>query len=150
MQAFISCTLEKQDQRCKAEDMYKSRVFKASLELARKRKCSPIYILSAKHHLLKLDDVISPYGEYLGNFSEDKKKEWADKVIKEMKDAHIDFNAKTLFFAGEDYIKHLRDLFPNHEEIFKGKRFGEIYHYLSTKLNESVSLSDFFKQSLAK
>ena len=35
-----------------------------------------------------------------------------------MKKAGIDFNAKTYFFAGENYIEYLRDYFPNRVEMF--------------------------------
>ena len=91
----------------------------------------------------------------MGDFSEEKKKEWADEVYKEMKAAHIDFNAKTYFFAGEDYIKYLRDYFPNRKEIFKGKQIGDILHWIDRKLPKKTdegmkSLRSFIKESLER
>ena len=71
-----------------------------------------------------------------------------------MKAAHIDFNAKTYFFAGEDYIKYIRDYFPNRKEIFKGKQIGDILHWIDRKLPKKDvkegmrSLMNFLKESL--
>ena len=115
---FLSCVKTKAESRCKARDMYISPLFTKSLELAERLDSPNTYILSAKHHLLPLDEEIDPYNETLLDFSADEKKAWADIVIEQMKKAGIDFNAKTYFFAGEHYIEYLRDYFPNRVEMF--------------------------------
>ena len=115
---FLSCVKTKAESRCKARDMYISPLFTKSLELAERLDSPNTYILSAKHHLLPLDKEIDPYNETLLDFSADEKKAWADEVINEMKKVGIDFNAKTYFFAGENYIENLRDYFPNRVEMF--------------------------------
>ena len=74
---------------------------------------SVIYILSGKHYLLNPDTEVDPYNVYLGDFSAEERKEWAVELIKKMKAAHIDFNAKTYFLAGKDYTEYLVDSFPN-------------------------------------
>ena len=155
MNVFITCTSEKASHRCKAKDMYTSALFQKCWEYAQTLNPDKIYILSAKHHLLNPNKEIDPYNAYLGDFSEEKKKEWAEEVYKEMKAAHIDFNAKTYFFAGEDYIKYLRDYFPNRKEIFKGKQIGDILHWIDRKLPKKTdegmkSLRSFIKESLER
>ena len=154
MNVFITCTSEKASHRCKAKDMYTSALFQKCWEYAQTLNPDKIYILSAKHHLLNPNTEIDPYNVYMGDFSEDEKKEWAEEVYRQMKAAHIDFKAKTYFFAGEDYIKYIRDYFPNRKEIFKDKAFGDILHWLDVRLPKKdvkeglKSLADFLKESL--
>lgn len=150
MNCFVACGSDKASSRCKARDMYTGEVFKKSLEYAESLKPDKLYILSGKHELLDPNKEIDPYNLYIGDKSSEWRKEWAERVIDQMKAAHIDFNTKTYFMAGEDYIQFLRDQFPNRVEVFKGKQFGEIMHYLNGKLgkNESSSLSEYLKECL--
>ena len=67
--------------------MYTSALFQKCWEYAQTLNPDKIYILSAKHHLLNPNTEINPYNAYMGDFSEEKKKEWADEVYKEMKAA---------------------------------------------------------------
>ena len=114
MNIFLSCTKEKADKRCKACEMYMpSSLFAKSYEYAKSMNPDKIYILSAKHHLLPLSRVIAPYNETLNDASVDERKAWTEEVIKQMKSHGIDFNAKTYFFCGENYIEFLKDYFPN-------------------------------------
>ena len=145
MYVFLSCTKKKKDERCKAEEMYQeSSLFTKSYQYAKTLNPDKIYILSAKHYLLPMDEEINPYNETLNDASEEEKEEWAHEVLKQMKMANIDFNAKTYFFCGENYIKYLREHFKNHEAVFSGKGIGEIMHWLDVQLgNVKESLSDY-------
>lgn len=142
MNVFLSCTKTKKTIECKAKEMYSpSDIFSKSYEYAKTiLKPDHIYILSAKHHLLSLDEKIKPYNKTLIGASVDVKKKWAEEVYKQMKEANIDFNAKTYFLCGNDYVEYLKEYFPNHECLFDGKGIGEIMHWLDKemgKLNES-------------
>lgn len=147
MNIFLSCTKEKADKRCKACEMYMpSSLFAKSYEYAKSMNPDKIYILSAKHHLLPLSRVISPYNETLNDASVDERKAWTEEVVKQMKSHGIDFNAKTYFFCGENYIEFLKDYFPNSESVYEkaGGGIGEIMHWLDNqikKIKESKSLS---------
>lgn len=147
MNVFLSCTKEKSSKRCKAVEMYMpSSLFSKSYEYAKSLNPDHIYILSAKHHLLRLDDMIDPYNVTLNDASVEERKEWTEEVLKQMKDAHIDFNAKTYFFCGENYIEFLKEHFSNHESVYSGKGIGEIMHWLDSKLKQiKESLSDWIK-----
>ena len=60
---LISCSKAKKDYLCPAEEMYsESNSFRLSLEYA-KKICDEVFILSAKHGLLDLEDTIQPYDE---------------------------------------------------------------------------------------
>ena len=145
MNIFLSCTKKKKSSRCKAKDMYsESDLFSKSYEYAMTLKPDRIYILSAKHHLLPLDKEISPYNETLNDCSVEERKEWTEEVLKQMKAVHIDFNAKTYFFCGENYIEYLKEHFPNSKSIYAGKGIGETMHWLDNKLGKvKESLKDY-------
>lgn len=136
MNAFIACSSTKASHECKAKDMYKGDMFIKSYVLAKAMGADRIYILSAKYHLLHPNTVIKPYNIYLHDMSEDQKESWREAVIKQMKAAHIDFSAKTLWFAGEDYTKGIKDEFSNSVNMYKGARMGYILKYLDNQLKK--------------
>ena len=134
MNVFIGCSQEKKSTTCKAEEMYTSPIFEKSLIYAKEiLHADHIYILSAKHFLLPLGKTISPYNVYLGDYSADEKKEWAQEVLKQMKAHHINFNEKTIFLCGEDYYGNLKGEFSDCKCPFKGRTFGFILKWLKNK-----------------
>ena len=152
MNVFLSCTKEKENKRCKAREMYMpSSLFSKSYEYAKSLNPDKIYILSAKHHLLPLSREIAPYNVTLNNVGVEERKEWTEEVLKQMKKAGIDFNAKTYFFCGENYIEFLKDHFPNSKSMYAGKGIGEIMHWLDSKIGKlKESLSDWLKSYNSK
>ena len=139
---FIACTKSKEDHKCKAKDIYTGALFTKSYELAQRLDSPRIFILSAKHYLLDPEKEIDPYNAYLGDFNSDERHAWADEVYKEMQDAHIDFNAKTYFFAGENYIENLRDYFPNRVEMFSDQGgLGYILEHLDELIASGAKFS---------
>lgn len=138
MNIFLSCTKKKASHRCKAEDMYKeSSLFSKALEYAKSLNPDNIYILSAKYHVLPLSKEINPYNKTLKDCSAEEREEWTKEVVKQLKSKNINFEAKTLFFCGEDYIQYLKEYFPNSKSMFSGKGIGEIMHWLDVK-NDKV------------
>ena len=152
MNVFLSCTKEKANKRCKAKDMYmESSLFEKSYKYAETLNPDKIYILSAKHGLLPLSKEIDPYNVTLNDASVDERKKWTETVVKQMKKAGIDFNAKTYFFCGENYIEFLKEYFPNHKSMYSGKQIGEILKWLTNKLGDvkESSLLEYLKNSLS-
>ena len=142
MNIFLSCTKKKANHRCKAEEMYgESSLFSKCLEYAKSLNPDKIYILSAKHHVLPLSKEIEPYNKTLNDCSVEERKEWTEEVVKQLKSKNINFDAKTYFFCGENYIEFLKEYFSNAEFVFEGKGIGEIMHWLDNKIgktNESL------------
>lgn len=136
MNAFIACSSTKASSECKAKDMYQGDMFIKSYALAKAMGADRIYILSAKHHLLHPNTVIKPYNIYLKDLSADQKESWREAVIKQMKSSHINFDAKTLWFAGEDYTEGIKDKFPNSVNMYKGDGMGYILKYLDNQLKK--------------
>ena len=59
---LISCASKERATRAKSAELYISTLFELNLQYARKLKPDAIFILSAKHGLLALDDKIEPLG----------------------------------------------------------------------------------------
>lgn len=130
---FLQCVGMKKQHSCKAQDMYTSPFFKKSLKYAKQLKPDKILILSAKYGVLTLNQTISPYNKTLKEMSKHKQKVWSIMVVKQLKKMDINFNEKTIFLAGKQYIQYLTPYFKNKETPFQkiGKTgLGPILHYL--------------------
>jgi cytoplasmic iron level regulating protein YaaA (DUF328/UPF0246 family) len=105
---LISCTKSKQSYPCKASEMYlPSDLFRKAYSYAVKNY-DFVAILSAKYGLLFPNDKIEPYDLTLNNMNAKEKKEWAERVFKQMKSRLKlrDFT-EVLFHAGKKYREHL-------------------------------------------
>ena len=80
---LVSCVKKKQKCRAPAKELYCSDLFKKSRKLAEATKC-PWFIVSAKHHLLRPGKTISPYEKTLNKMYKKERKDWAEKVRKQM------------------------------------------------------------------
>lgn len=100
MIGLISCVKTKKTVKSEAKDMYISPLFKYMYIYA-KHRCKEVYILSAKYGLLPENAVISPYNKTLNNMPESKKKEWADKVMIQIKKKYDINNTLFLFLGGQ-------------------------------------------------
>ena len=123
---LISCSAKKMNSACTAQEMYSpSSTFLLSLEYA-KKYADRIYILSAKHGLLDPLTRIEPYNLNLAQLSLSERKEWAERVLKELQVKCDLQNDHLTFLAGKNYYKYLTPALSNfsipleHESL--GKR----------------------------
>ena len=133
MNIFISCVKKKGKTKCRAEDMYISDLFKKRLAYAKKLG-GEIYILSAKHGVLELDDVIMPYDLTLKNMKAIQKKRWAYRCYLQLKEKNIDFNEEAIFLAGEEYSKYLKLKFKNFYNPLKNMGLGYQLKWLKDEI----------------
>lgn len=109
MKTFIllSCCKEKLDHVAPAANLYQSENFKKALVYAGSLKPDGIFILSAKHHLVTLDQVLEPYDVCLSDKSAEEKREWASNVASQLS-GYADLK-KDMFIllAGSDYTDEL-------------------------------------------
>lgn len=111
--ALISCTKAKKDYLCSAREMYsESNTFRLSLEYAEKT-CNKIFILSAKHGLLDLEDTILPYDETLVDKSVAERRRWAEEVISRLKEITDLEKDQFIILAGQKYNEFLLDHIKN-------------------------------------
>jgi cytoplasmic iron level regulating protein YaaA (DUF328/UPF0246 family) len=131
--AFIACSKKKSNVRAKAKNIYQGQLFKKALLY-----CSffydQIYILSAKYGLLSLDDIIDPYEETLNTKTEKQKREWADKVKKQMQQKEIEYELVDIF-AGKNYYKYLK---YNTVPLADKSGLGYQLQWLNNKIKENI------------
>jgi hypothetical protein len=134
--ALISCSKLKSDKRCKAFQMYwPSQLFRKSYFYCI-NKGYRIYILSAKHVLLRPEDEIDPYDNSIFEMSKRQKDIWAESVIEKLtllagEDNENLFN-EIQVFAGKEYLR-IGDnnkglIFKN---VMEGLQIGERLRFLS-------------------
>ena len=78
--ALISCSKDKRSYACEARLLYdKSSLFSKSLTYARKIS-DEIFVLSAKHGLISLNEVIAPYEETLNGKPQTELAVWKSNI----------------------------------------------------------------------
>lgn len=131
---LISCVSKKLDRKSTAEKIYTSSLFKKNLTYAKSLKPSGIYILSAKHGLLKLTDEIEPYDKTLNKMRVDERKEWSKVVVNQLKSVADLKNDEFTFLAGDRYRKYLLTELNRVKIPMQGLKIGEQLQWL-TKQN---------------
>jgi hypothetical protein len=131
---LIACASTKKPKTSKAEEIYISSLFTKSLDYAKKNNFDIIFILSAKHHLLKLDDIIDPYNLTLNSFSKDKIIYWSKKVYYQLL-PYLKEDSEITFLAGNNYRKYLIPLLKKYKiEIpMSNLGIGKQLKYLTDK-----------------
>jgi len=82
---LIACAAKKLNYKAKAKNLYISSLLKKNLAYARSLEPDKIFILSAKHGLLDLDEEIFPYNETLNEKSSYEIKIWANSVLQKLR-----------------------------------------------------------------
>lgn len=144
MYVFLSCTKSKKPYRCEAQKLYsESDLFSKGLQYARTRtEDKNIFILSAKHYVLRLTDVIGPYNRTLNDFSKEQIAKWSETAIEKMKELGIDFSKKAVFLTGKNYRELIEKQFNTIECPIDGLPMGETMHWYDKQLgtvDESLS-----------
>jgi cytoplasmic iron level regulating protein YaaA (DUF328/UPF0246 family) len=133
---LISCGSQKLDKKTKAENLYTGTLFKLSLQFAKKQKHDEIFILSAKHGLLGLNDEIEPYDVTLNNMPEKDRKSWADGVLKQLNNKFSLKNDHFIILAGSLYRQFLLPELYSYEIPLEGMSIGKQLRCLKRKLND--------------
>lgn len=129
---LISCANKKEPQRARAEELYDSPLFKKCLQYARRQKPDKVFILSAKHGLLELDEEIEPYDITLNNLTSGQVTAWADGVLQQL-EKHADFQRdRFILLAGERYRKYPALYLASCEIPLLGMPIGKQLQFLTT------------------
>ena len=135
---LLSCTKAKLDTESPAVELYsKSPMFQKTLAYGKSLRPDKMYILSAKHHLVDLDQKLSPYDKTLKEMPKAERDEWGQEVEKQMNSKGINPSQdKFTFLTGAEYAKPLTDIIPeeNIEKPMEGKRMGERLQWLNTQI----------------
>ena len=140
--ALISCTSQKNEDSkihpVKAEALYTSPLFKKAWYYAKDiLKVDEIYILSAQHHLLDPQILVSYYDVTLVGKNVSHLKNWSGTVKQQMSKKFDLQNDTFYIFAGKNYHKYLIDKdFKNVIYPYSGcKGIG----YILQKLNYNIT-----------
>lgn len=103
MIGLVACSSQKLDRPAPAHELYCSPLFRKSLAYALSR-CTQVYVLSAAHGLVLLDQEVKPYDRRLGGKKE--RAAWGQRVASALIDNH-GREVEYLVLAGRDYADPL-------------------------------------------
>jgi hypothetical protein len=98
---LIACCKKKRKIPCRADELYTSLLFSKSLQFA-SQFGRPIYVLSARHHLIPISQIIAPYDSSLQSFSKDALIAWSKMVASQINSQLA--NKTILVLAGSKYL----------------------------------------------
>jgi hypothetical protein len=142
---LISCVRKKLQYKARAEDLYTSPLFRLNLAFARSLRPDKIFILSAKHGLVDLEQELEPYEQTLNTMSAHEIKNWSERVKEQMKGEINSENDEVVFLAGEKYRKYLLPLFRKVCIPLKGLSIGKQLQYLKNKLGTRRGCDEIHK-----
>ncbi len=128
---LISCASQKRTQRSKAKDLYISALFKKNLAYARRLHPDVIYILSAKYGLIDLETEIDPYNLTLNTMSAGEIRNWAERVLLQLRKVASLQDDHFIFLAGMKYRKNLIPHLKSFEVPLEGLPIGKQLQALS-------------------
>ncbi|NLX74709.1 MAG: hypothetical protein GXZ13_02500 [Synergistaceae bacterium] len=142
---LISCTKAKLAAPCEARELYSaSNIFTKSLNYA-ERISSDIYVLSAKHGLVALNDVIAPYNETLKGKSSVEVVAWGNKVAAQLKTRYDVSQTEFVILASKYYCEPLQTHLPHATlpliNLSIGKMLKKLNHLLSGPTDASTAMS---------
>lgn len=105
---LLSCSSKKSSSPAKARYLYNSYHFQLSLKYTEKvLKPDKIFILSAKHGLVGLDQHLEPYDKTLKDMNSKQRKAWAKHVLVKLEKVSDLENDEFFILAGNLYKKYL-------------------------------------------
>ena len=104
---FVSCVGKKRSTPSRTKDLYISDWFMKARRYVENREFQ-WFILSAEYGLIRPDEVIAPYDKTLNTMGVRDRRDWADKVLKQIGGILSDQNSVT-FLAGQRYREFLTE-----------------------------------------
>jgi hypothetical protein len=135
---LLSCVATKLPKPAPAGKLYNSPLFKGSLEYANSLDPDDIIILSAKHYVLPLEQVIAPYDKTLLNMPSDEVKEWAEEVLRRLRKSYDLENDEFIILAGAKYRKYIVPEIKNWSSPVEGKRIGQQLQFYAQKMGKAI------------
>ena len=123
---LVSCTKKKLPHGAPAELLYSpSARFRYSLAYARSLQPDAIYILSAKHGLVSLDQHLEPYEQTLKRANRAERSKWGRQVLSQLARVCHPTEDRFVILAGKDYYETLLPSLPNCELPLMGLGQGK-------------------------
>jgi hypothetical protein len=105
--ALVGCSGPKLDHPAPARQLYTSQLFRLTLTLAEARH-DAVYVISAKHELVALDQVVAPYDLVMSDVAKEWRAIWGSRVWSSILSRHQDGDRQVFVYAGKDYTQPIR------------------------------------------
>lgn len=102
--ALVGCSGPKLKEAAPARQLYTSQLFRSALSLAERRH-DVVYIISAKHELVALDQVIAPYDLTMADIAKEWRVIWGLRVWGSIQSRHQRVDRQIFIYAGKDYAQ---------------------------------------------
>jgi len=106
------------------------------MKYAKQLNPAEIFILSAKHGLLSLNQTVKPYEQTLNSMPTREVKAWAEHVLKQLKEVCDIKNTEFTFLAGDKYRKFLLPHLPSTIIPLEGLPIGKQLQKLKALTHE--------------
>lgn len=141
MIGLVACCKTKLDRPAPARELYISQLFRVSLRYA-EAQCEVVYVASAKHGLVELDDVIAPYEFSLFQMSQRERELWGVAVARTLVARHS-AGLVLVALAGVTYVQPIRNAFASLGigavlEPLKGMQLGQRLSWLGAQASREV------------
>lgn len=130
--ALIACAASKLSHPAPAADLYTSQLFRKSQAFARQTR-KHWFVLSAKHELLRPEEVVDPYEQTLNTMPRADREAWAGRVFSQLHPS-LHPGDRITMLAGQRYREFLLPLLQREGYAVKvpldGMRIGEQLQWL--------------------
>ncbi|HYW93073.1 MAG TPA: hypothetical protein VFA95_11560 [Gammaproteobacteria bacterium] len=130
---LIACAAKKRERPAPARELYQSSLFRLSLAYAERLRPDAIHILSAKHGLVDLDQLLAPYDLTLNALPYRSVKAWAQGALEELADRYELARDVFVFLAGTKYRKYLIPELAHAEVPLEGLTIGRQLRWLAER-----------------
>jgi hypothetical protein len=113
--ALVGCGSAKTDHAAPAHELYTGAMFQSGIAYAKSR-AKNVFIVSGKHGVLVLDQVVEPYDYKL---TRKVANVWAEGVFRALQDRFGKKNQKLLLVMGDVYARPLRENLPRGWEVLE-------------------------------
>lgn len=124
---LVGCGKAKLEGTHRARDLYVGNLFRASLQAA-EQIADVVYVLSAKHGLVQLEQPIASYDLQLSKLPVAERLQWGRRVIKQLLELHGGAPFSVVAFAGAAYLYPIRVYLEPHITVrdpLAGLELGE-------------------------
>jgi hypothetical protein len=105
--ALVGCSGPKLARPAPARQLYTSQLFRSTLALAEHRH-DVVYVISARHELVTLDQVIEPYNYTMSAHAPHWKQIWGVRVWESIQTRHQNVDRQVFIYAGKDYARPIQ------------------------------------------
>lgn len=131
---LLSCGKKKVDHRTQAQSLYAGSLFVKSLAYARRMNPDAIFILSAKHGVLELDEELEPYDQTLVGMDQDSIRRWSEKVLIQLSERSNLAEDHFTFLVGDNYRRYLGPHLVHSSVPMRGLTIGRQLQFLEAQL----------------